>query len=238
MTNILLEVKDLRVHYHKIEALKCISLKSDERMIAALIGANGAGKTTLLRSISGLKVPTSGSILFRGERIDGKTPQDIVKLGIAHVPEGRRIFPYMTVLENLKMGAFLRNIKSEIEKDIEDLFVHFPILKRRIKQQAGTLSGGEQQMLAQARALMSKPVLMLLDEPTLGLAPFMVREVAQIVIRINRTGVSSILVEQNARMALKIAHRGYVLETGNIALKGDANVLIDNEHVKKAFLGG
>lgn len=238
MTNILLEVKDLRVHYHKVEALKCISLKSDERMIAALIGANGAGKTTLLRSISGLKVPTSGSILFRGERIDGKTPQDIVKLGIAHVPEGRRIFPYMTVLENLKMGAFLRNIKSEIEKDIEDLFVHFPILKRRIKQQAGTLSGGEQQMLAQARALMSKPVLMLLDEPTLGLAPFMVREVAQIVIRINRTGVSSILVEQNARMALKIAHRGYVLETGNIALKGDANVLIDNEHVKKAFLGG
>jgi branched-chain amino acid transport system ATP-binding protein len=234
----LLEVKDLRVHYGKAEVLKGTSIKVEEGTIVALIGANGAGKTTTLRTISGLKASTSGEIWFQGKRIDGMSPSGIVKLGIAHIPEGRRVFAPMTVLENLEIGAYLRKDKRGVARDLDNIFEHFPRLRERRKQQAGSLSGGEQQMLATARALMASPKLLLMDEPSMGLSPILVQEVGKIVTDINQSGVSIMLVEQNARMALKLAHRAYVLETGRISLEGDAEDLANHEHVRKAYLGG
>ena len=231
-------IRNLRVFYGKVEALKGISLEVDQGAIVTLIGANGAGKSTSLRTISGLVRPASGEIVFQGKRIDNLSPQDVVRGGIAHVPEGRRVFPFMTVRENLNMGAFRRKDKEEIKKNLEEVFEHFHILRERRSQRAGSLSGGEQQMLAIGRALMSQPTLLLLDEPSLGLAPLMVKEVGRIIGEINRRQVGIILVEQNAHMALRIARKGYVLETGSIALQGPASDLIDNEHVKKAYLGG
>ena len=231
-------IHNLRIYYGRVEALKGISLGVDQGTIVTLIGANGAGKSTALRAISGLVRPASGEIVFQGKRIDAFSPQEVVRGGIAHVPEGRRVFPFMTVRENLNMGAFRRKDKEEIKKNLEGVFEHFPILRERRSQRAGSLSGGEQQMLAIGRALMSQPTLLLLDEPSLGLAPLMVREVGRIIGEINQRQVGIILVEQNARMALRIAQKGYVLETGSIVLQGPAPDLIDNEHVKKAYLGG
>jgi branched-chain amino acid transport system ATP-binding protein len=231
-------IRNLRVFYGRVEALKGISLEVDQGAIVTLIGANGAGKSTALRTISGLVRPASGEIVFQGKRIDSLSPQDVVRGGIAHVPEGRRVFPFMTVRENLNMGAFRRKNKEEIKKNLEGIFEHFQILRERRSQRAGSLSGGEQQMLAIGRALMSQPSLLLLEEPSLGLAPLMVREVGRIIGEINQRQVGIILVEQNAHMALRIARKGYVLETGSIALQGPASDLIDNEHVKKAYLGG
>ncbi|MBI5967256.1 MAG: ABC transporter ATP-binding protein [Deltaproteobacteria bacterium] len=230
--------QSLRVFYERVEALKGISIEVESGAIVALIGANGAGKSTTLRAISGLIGVASGEIFFEGRRIDGLSPQEIVRTGIAHVPEGRRVFPYMTVKENLMMGAFRRKDREGIQGDLEGVFEHFPVLKERRSQSAGSLSGGEQQMLAIGRALMSKPRLLLLDEPSLGLAPLMVREVGRVISDINQRKVGIILVEQNAQMALRLAHKGYVLETGSIALQGKASELIDNEHVRKAYLGG
>jgi len=206
--------------------------------IVTLIGANGAGKSTALRAISGLIAISSGEILLGEKKINGLSPQEIVRSGIAHVPEGRRVFPYMTVKENLKLGAFRRKDKEGIRNDLEGVFEHFPVLRDRRSQSAGSLSGGEQQMLAIGRALMSQPLLLLLDEPSLGLAPLMVKEVGRIIREINQKNVGIILVEQNAQMALRLAHKGYVLETGSVVLQGEASELIDNEHVKKAYLGG
>ena len=231
-------IRNLRVFYGRVEALKGISLEVDQGAIVTLIGANGAGKSTSLRAISGLVHPASGEIVFQGKRIDSLSPQDVVRGGIAHVPEGRRVFPFMTVRENLNMGAFRRKDKEEIKKNLEGVFEHFHILRERRSQRAGSLSGGEQQMLAIGRALMSQPTLLLLDEPSLGLAPLMVNEVGRIIREINQRKVGIILVEQNAHMALRLARKGYVLETGSIALQGPASDLIDNEHVKQAYLGG
>ena len=231
-------IRNMRVFYGRVEALKGISLEVDQGAIVTLIGANGAGKSTTLRAVSGLVRPASGEIVFQRRRIDSLSPQDVVRGGIAHVPEGRRVFPFMTVRENLNMGAFRRKGKEEVRRDLDGVFEHFPILRERKSQKAGSLSGGEQQMLAIGRALMSQPSLLLLDEPSLGLAPLMVREVGRIIGEINQRQVGIILVEQNATMALRIAHKGYVLETGSIALQGPACDLIDNEHVKKAYLGG
>jgi len=231
-------VQNIRVFYERVEALKGISLEIDCGAIVTLIGANGAGKSTTLRAISGLIHPASGEIFFQEKEISGFSPQEIVRAGIAHVPEGRRVFPHMTVRENLNMGAFRRKDKQEIRKDLEGIFEHFPILRERRSQPAGSLSGGEQQMLAIGRALMSHPSLLLLDEPSLGLAPLMVKEVGRIIGEINQRKVGIILVEQNAQMALRLAHKGYVLETGSITLQGLASELIDNEHVRKAYLGG
>lgn len=235
----LLDIKDLIVHYKGVEAVKGVTLGIEEGSIVTLIGSNGAGKSTIMRTISGLKAPTSGEIWFREERIDGFPAQEVVKRRIAQAPEGRGLFPFLPVLANLKLGAYLRRDKRAINSDLEEVFLHFPILKERTKQRAGTLSGGEQQMLAIGRALMAKPRLLLLDEPSLGLSPIMVDQIGQIVENINKeAGVTIILVEQNAYMALSLAHRGYVLETGKIALEGEATYLMDNEHVKKAYLGG
>jgi branched-chain amino acid transport system ATP-binding protein len=233
----LFEIKDLKVRYEGAEVLKGISLELEDGEIVTLIGSNGAGKTTTLRTISGLKTPDAGEIWFEGRRIDQMSPQDIVRMGIIHVPQGRGLFPYMSVSENLKLGAFLRKDRDEINKDLEGLLEHFPRLKERSHQQAGTLSGGEQQMLAIACALVGNPKLLLLDEPSSGLSPLMVREIGRIVSDINQIGTSVLLVEQNARLALRLAHRGYVLETGNIILQGMAKELIQNELVKKAYLG-
>lgn len=235
---LLLSIKDIRVHYDSVEAVKGVSLEMNQGMIVTLIGANGAGKSTILRAISGLRPPSSGEIWLEGRRIDKLPPPKIVKLGIGHAPEGRRLFPYMGVLENLKLGAFLRDNRKDIQEDLGTVFTHFPILKERVSQQAGTLSGGEQQMVAIGRALMAKPKLLLLDEPSMGLAPLLVREIAKIILDINGMGTSIILVEQNANMALRIAHRGYVIETGRVALEGNSSELLYNEQVKKAYLGG
>ncbi len=234
----LLEVKDLWVHYDRIEAVKGVSLQVNEGSTVAFVGANGAGKTTILRTISGLKSPTSGEIRFHGQRIERKDAADIVKLGMAHCPEGRRVFPFMTVLENLQMGAFKRTDEAGIRNDLENIYVTFPILKERSKQKAGTLSGGEQQMLAIARALLSKPKLLLLDEPSLGLSPIMVQQVAQIIARIRQMGIGILLVEQNSAMALRLADYAYVLETGKIFIEGIAGELFRNPKVKEAYLGG
>ena len=233
----LLDVRDLRVHYGKAEALKGISVGIDAGKIVTLIGANGAGKTTTLRTISGLKQPTSGEIRFEGTRIEGLSLHEIVKLGIAHVPEGRRVFATMSVLENLQMGAYLRKDKRKISEDLESIYAHFPMLKGRMGQPAGSLSGGEQQMLATSRALMTDPKLLLMDEPSMGLSPILVAEVGKIIRDINREGISIILVEQNARMALSIAHFCYVLEVGRITTQGTAEELAGDEKVKKAYLG-
>lgn len=231
------EIKNLSVHYEKIEAVKDISLQLEEKNIICIIGANGAGKTTTLRTISGLKSPTRGEILLEGQRIDNLPTFKIVQKGISHVPEGRHVFPRMSVMDNLLMGSYLRKDKEEMKKDLENIMSIFPILNQRQKQMGGSLSGGEQQMLTMARALMNGPKLLLLDEPTLGLSPLMVKEVSLMTEKVNQNGVSVILVEQNSRVALKISHEGYVLETGSVALRGKSSELINNEHVKKAYLG-
>jgi branched-chain amino acid transport system ATP-binding protein len=233
----LLEINDLTVHYGGVEALKNVSLEVKEGEIVTLVGGNGAGKSTTLRTISGLKKPSRGRISFKGQRIENLAPQNIVKLGIGHVPEGRNPFPYLTVMENLKLGSFLRRDKNQINRDLEQQFRHFPVLKERRRQQARTLSGGEQQMLVIARALMGKPGLLLMDEPSLGLAPVMVQEIGRIVLDINKGGTSILIVEQNARLALRLAKKGYVLERGKLILEGDAGELLNSEHVKKAYLG-
>ena len=232
----LFEIKSLRVAYEGAEVLKDVSLEIEEAEIVTLIGSNGAGKTTMLRVISGLKTLTAGSILFKERRIDQLSSQDIVKLGISHVPQGRWLFPYMSVLEHMRLGAYRRRDKKQIDKDLDEIFQAFPILKQRKGQQARTLSGGEQQMLAIARALMSRPELLLMDEPSLALAPIVVREIGKIVLDINRHGTSVFLVEQNAQLALRLAQRAYVLETGNIVLKGAAKDLLSSEQVRKAYL--
>ena len=236
--NKLLEIKDLRVHYGRAEALKGISIKVDEGAIVSIIGANGAGKTTILRTISGLQKPTSGEIWFRDKRIDGMQAADIVKMGIAHVPEGRMLFATMTVLDNLKMGAFLRRNRAQVTGDIEIVYQQFPVLEEKHRQPAWSLSGGQQQMLAIARALMSKSDLILLDEPSTGLSPLLVKEFSHILRKINKEGKSIILVEQNARMALKLAKRAYLLEIGYVVVEGDAKELVNDARVKKAYLGG
>ena len=235
----LLEVKDITVHYFKVPAVRNISLNVGEGRIVTLIGSNGAGKTTTLRAISGLKHPSAGEIYFDGQQIDKLPPYKINALGIAMVPEGRRLFPQMTVLENLLMGAYLRKDKQDIENDLEKVvFRHFPRLKERTKQMAGTLSGGEQQMLAMGRALMSAPKLLLLDEPSLGLSPIMCAEIAKIIRNIHKDGKTVILVEQNARLALALAQYAYVIETGDIVLSGPAQELRENDNVRRVYLGG
>lgn len=233
-----LSVKDITVHYNEAEAIKGVSLEVDQGMLVTLVGANGAGKSTILKAISGLNPPSSGEIWFEGRRTERLSPPKIVRLGISHAPEGRRLFPYMTVLENLKLGAFLRSNREEVAEDLGNVFYHFPRLKERKSQQAGTLSGGEQQMVAIGRALMAKPKLLLLDEPSLGLAPMMVQEIAKIILAINQGGTGMILVEQNAQMALRLAHKAYVIETGRVSLQGDGKQLLYDEYVKKAYLGG
>ncbi|HHY63546.1 MAG TPA: ABC transporter ATP-binding protein [Clostridiaceae bacterium] len=234
----MLEIKDINVHFGVIHALKGISFTVNEGEIVTLIGANGAGKTTTLRTISGLKKPTSGSIIFEGKDITHSTAQERVRLGISQAPEGRRVFPSMTVLENLELGAFLRKDKKGIADDLKMVYDHFPILADRKKQAAGTLSGGEQQMLAIGRALMSRPRLLLLDEPSMGLAPLLVQEIFNIIKEINKAGTTILLVEQNASMALQIADRAYVMETGSIVLSGTGEELMQSEDIKKAYLGG
>lgn len=234
----LLEMKDINVYYGAIHALKGINLKVEEGQIVSLIGANGAGKTTTLRTISGLLRTRTGEITYAEHEITKTPVQLIVKAGLSQVPEGRRIFSNMTVAENLEMGAFTRNDKQEIKTSREKVFHHFPRLAERKTQIAGTLSGGEQQMLAMGRALMSKPRLLLLDEPSMGLSPILVKEIFTIIKDINKTGTTILLVEQNARMALSIASYAYVLETGRITLEGNAKDLATSEEVQKAYLGG
>ncbi len=234
----LLEVNDLRVHYDKVEAVKGVSFGVEEGMISTLIGANGAGKTTILKAISGLIKTSSGEIRFEGNRIDHMPAHKIVGLGIAHVPEGRRLFGLMTVKDNLRLGAYLQKDKRELEKSYHRVFEHFPILKERQSQLGKTLSGGEQQMVAMGRALMARPKIILMDEPSLGLSPILVAEIAKIIKGLKEAGLSVVLVEQNASLALKLADRGYVLETGTVALEGKSEDLIGNEYVKKAYLGG
>lgn len=234
----MLTVNDINVFYGAIHAIKGVSLEVNEGEIVTLIGANGAGKSTILRTISGLLKPKTGSIQFEGQEIAGMPAHEIVKTGISQVPEGRRIFAEMSVLENLELGAFTRKDKDGIKADMELVFERFPRLKERIGQLAGTLSGGEQQMLAMGRALMSRPMLLLLDEPSMGLAPLLIKEIFAIIQDINKTGTTVLLVEQNANMALSIAHRAYVLETGRITLSGDAKELAASDEVRKAYLGG
>ena len=230
------EIVDLHVHFGGIHALKGVSLEVNDGEIVTLIGANGAGKTTTLRTASGLIKPTSGAIRIDGVDITKTSAQDRVRQGLVQVPEGRRIFPQMTVLENLDLGAYLR--RDNTDGDLERIYESFPVLADRRKQAAGTLSGGEQQMLAMGRALMSKPRILLLDEPSMGLAPLLVAEIFEIIKRVNETGTTVLLVEQNANMALQIADRGYVMETGTIVLSGPAAQLADTEDVKRAYLGG
>ncbi len=234
----MLKIDDINVYYGAIHAIKGISLEVDEGEIVTLIGANGAGKSTILRTISGLLKPKTGKIDFMGKEISGKKAHTIVKAGISQVPEGRRIFTDMTVLENLDLGAFIRSDKDGIKADLSHVFELFPRLYERKNQVAGTLSGGEQQMLAMGRALMSRPKLLLLDEPSMGLAPLLIKEIFSIIQNINKTGTTVLLVEQNANMALSIANRAYVLETGRITLTGDAKELAASEDVRKAYLGG
>jgi branched-chain amino acid transport system ATP-binding protein len=233
----LLQVDGVHTYYGTIHALKGISLEVNDGEIVTLIGANGAGKSTTLRSINGLNHPREGSIKFAGEDITEKPAHEIVKLGIAQSPEGRRVFARMSVSENLEMGAYQRTDRNEIREDTERVYTLFPRLKERVTQRAGTLSGGEQQMLAIGRALTARPTLLLLDEPSLGLAPIFVERIFDIIREINRQGTSVLLVEQNALMALETAHRGYVMETGNIVLADDAKALRDNEQVRKTYLG-
>ncbi len=234
----MLELKDVHTYYGSIHALQGISLSVEKREIVTLIGANGAGKSTTLNTISGLMQPRTGSIWLEGKRIDHVPPHEIVKMGISQGPEGRRVFSRLTVRENLEMGAYTRTDQAAIEEDMERVFTLFPLLKERQKQVGGTLSGGEQQMLSMGRALMSKPEIFLLDEPSMGLAPMLVEAIFEIIQNINRQGTTILLVEQNALMALSIAHRGYVLETGRIVLGGTAAELRENPEVKAAYLGG
>lgn len=232
----MLEVKDLQVYYGVIQALKGISFEVEQGDVVALIGANGAGKTTTLHTITGLLPSKAGNITFEGTDITHVPGYKLVSMGITHVPEGRRVFASLTVLQNLKMGAYTRNDKKEIEDTIEMIYKRFPRLKERKNQLAGTLSGGEQQMLAMGRALMSHPRLIVLDEPSMGLSPLYVNEIFDIIQEINKDGVTVLLVEQNAKKALSISNKAYVLETGNIVLSGDAKELMNNERVKKAYL--
>jgi branched-chain amino acid transport system ATP-binding protein len=232
-----LEVKDLRVHYGTVEAVKGVSFEISERAIVSLIGANGAGKTTCLRALTGLVKPSGGEVRFENTSLVGLAPHEIVRLGIAHVPEGRRLFPKMTVLENLRMGAYLRTKRTEVASTLGMIYEHFPILRERGRQRAGSLSGGEQQMLAIARALMNRPRLLLLDEPSMGLSPIMTAEIGKIIRQINAQDVSIILVEQNALLALTLARYGYVLETGLVVMQGNARELLQDDGVKKAYLG-
>jgi branched-chain amino acid transport system ATP-binding protein len=233
----LLELQDVHTYYGNIHALKGISLSIERGEIVTLIGSNGAGKSTTLRTISGLLKPRRGAILLEQKQLDQLLPHEIVALGVIHVPEGRRIFPRLTVQENLAMGAYQRRDKDGIQRDLERVFVLFPRLKERLHQKGGTLSGGEQQMLAIGRALMSRPRVLLLDEPSMGLAPVLVEQIFEIIREINQQGITILLVEQNARMALSIAHRGYVLETGRIVLSGPGPQLAGDPMVKAAYLG-
>ena len=235
----MLELKNLTVSYGAITALHGISLSVPDGKIVTLIGANGAGKTTALKTISGLLKPKSGEILYSGKNIAGQPPHQIVKLGLSHVPEGRMIFANLTVMENLQLGAYLQKDKQVIRRELENVFSLFPRLKERDKQIAGTLSGGEQQMLAIGRALMSRPKFLMLDEPSLGLAPLLVKTIFEKIVEINhQQGITILLVEQNANLALEISHLGYVLETGKVAVQGDATALRQNPQVKSAYLGG
>jgi branched-chain amino acid transport system ATP-binding protein len=235
--NVILKLDDVHTYYGTIQALKGISIEVHEGEIVTLIGANGAGKSTTLRSINGLNHPREGTITFQGSNITDTPPHEIVKMGISQSPEGRHVFPRMSVLENLEMGAYQRENRSEISQDLDRVYTLFPRLQERRTQKAGTLSGGEQQMLAMGRALMARPKLLLLDEPSMGLAPIFVEKIFEIIREINDQGTPILLVEQNALMALDIANRGYVLETGHIALADDAKALRDNEQVRKTYLG-
>ncbi|MDR7556225.1 MAG: ABC transporter ATP-binding protein [Armatimonadota bacterium] len=234
----LLEIENLHVYYGHIHALRGITVAVDEREIVALLGSNGAGKTTTLRTISGLHRAREGAVRLEGMRIDGRPPHEIVALGIGHAPEGRRIFGRLTVRENLMMGAYRRQDSSGIRDDLERVLALFPRLRERLGQVAGTLSGGEQQMLAIGRALMTRPRVLLLDEPSMGLAPVLVEQIFQTILDINAQGTTVLLVEQNAYMALAVAHRAYVLQTGEITLQGPAAELRENPEVKRAYLGG
>ncbi|MBS4212499.1 MULTISPECIES: ABC transporter ATP-binding protein [Neobacillus] len=234
----MLKVNDINVYYGNIHALKGVSLDINQGEIVTLIGANGAGKSTLLKTLSGLLKPKTGEIVFEGEHVAGKVPQLIVKRGISQVPEGRRVFANMSVEENLELGAFLRKDKKGIQEDFEKIYQLFPRLLERKKQLSGTLSGGEQQMLAMGRALMARPRLLLLDEPSMGLAPLLVKTIFQIIEEINKTGTTILLVEQNANMALSIADRAYVIETGKIVASGLAEELSASDQIRKAYLGG
>jgi branched-chain amino acid transport system ATP-binding protein len=232
------EARSLDVYYDKVKALSGLSMVLGEGDIVAVIGTNGAGKTTMLRAFTGLTRVAAGEIWYQGQRIDQLNPDRIVSLGISMVPEGRHVYPLMNVRDNLLMGAFLRRDKVEVKRDLERMFERFPILKQRIRQQASTLSGGEQQMVAISRALMARPKLLLMDEPSLGLAPLVVRDIARSILSINREDqVSVILVEQNSRMALKLSSRAYVLETGRVALEGASDELVNNEEVRRLYLG-
>ena len=233
----MLEVKDLHVYYGLIQAIKGVSFEVNEGEVIALIGANGAGKTTILHTITGLLQPKEGSVLFEGTDITKIPSHKIVSMGMAHVPEGRRVFANLSVYQNLKMGAYTRKDKKEIEEKLEMVYQHFPRLQERKNQLAGTLSGGEQQMLAMGRALMSNPKMILMDEPSMGLSPLLVKEVFSIIEYCHECGITILLVEQNAKMALGIADRAYVLETGNIVLEGRASELLNNDSIKKAYLG-
>ena len=234
----MLEVKNLSVHYGMIQAVRNVNFKVNEREIVSLIGANGAGKSTILKTLSGLIHPSGGEILYLGENIASTSAKKIVEKGLVQVPEGRHVFPGLTVKENLELGAFLRKDKEEIQKDMEAVFERFPILKERKDQDAQTLSGGEQQMLAMGRALMSRPKLLFLDEPSMGLAPIFIREIFKIIQEIQKTGTTVLLIEQNAKMALSISNRAYVLETGSVVLSGTGQELLESDEIQKAYLGG
>jgi len=234
----LLDIKNITVHYGKALALDRVSLQVAGGAVVSIIGANGAGKSTIFRALSGLVHITSGEIVFRGQRIDGMEIGRIVKLGLVQIPEGRRLFPYLTVYSNLKLGASLRRDKARIDQDLDMVYEHFPILKKRLNQKAGTLSGGEQQMLAIARGLMAKPKLLLMDEPSLGLAPIMVDRLVPIIKFINKEGVSVLLVEQNIPLALRVADRGYALQVGRIVLEGDIHEFELNDVIRRTYLGG
>ena len=234
----MLEVKNLSVHYGMIQAVRNVDFKVNEGEIVSLIGANGAGKSTILKTLSGLIHPSEGEIIYLGENIDSISAKKIVEKGLVQVPEGRHVFPGLTVKENLELGAFLRKDKEEIQKDMEAVFERFPILKERKDQDAQTLSGGEQQMLAMGRALMSRPKLLLLDEPSMGLAPIFIREIFKIIQEIQKTGTTVLLIEQNAKMALSISNRAYVLETGSVVLSGTGQELLESDEIQKAYLGG
>ena len=233
----MLEVKDLQVYYGMIQAIKGISFEVNQGEVIALIGANGAGKTTILHTVTGLIAPKAGSIVFEGQDITKIPAHKIVSMGMAHVPAGRRVFEQISVYDNLKMGAYTRKDKNEIEESLEMVYKRFPRLEERKNQMAGTLSGGEQQMLAMGRALMSKPKIILMDEPSMGLSPIFVNEIFDIIQEVSASGTTVLLVEQNAKKALSIADRAYVLETGNITLEGDAKVLMNDDSIKKAYLG-
>ena len=234
----MLEVKNLSVHYGMIQAVRNVDFKVIEGEIVSLIGANGAGKSTILKTLSGLIHPSEGEIVYLGENIASTSAKKIVEKGLVQVPEGRHVFPGLTVKENLELGAFLRKDKEAIQKDMEDVFERFPILKERKDQDAQTLSGGEQQMLAMGRALMSRPKLLLLDEPSMGLAPIFIREIFKIIQEIQKTGTTVLLIEQNAKMALSISNRAYVLETGSVVLSGTGQELLESDEIQKAYLGG